>query len=145
MGRGVLHRERRREERCRLRRLAADADREVARGSRTRFSVRSLSAAHDHSASVIIFGIITEQSIGKLFLAGIAPGLLIALFVALTSYLWCAVDPSLGPKGAKSSWRERLASLPELAWMLLVFVVIIGGLMKGFLRPPRPAAWEPSR
>jgi TRAP-type C4-dicarboxylate transport system permease large subunit len=56
-----------------------------------------------------------SQSIGRLFLAGIVPGLMIALFFALTIYLWCAANPSLGPKGAKSRWRQRLASLPELA------------------------------
>ena len=87
------------------------------------------------SVTLIVFGIITEQSIGRLFLAGIVPGLLIAVFFALTIYFWCAINPSLGPKGARSSWKERLASLPELAWVLLVFVVIIGGLMKGFFTP----------
>jgi C4-dicarboxylate transporter DctM subunit len=87
------------------------------------------------SVTLIVFGIITEQSIGKLFLAGIVPGLIIALFFALTIYIWCAINPSLGPKGARSSWKERLASLPELLWVLLVFVLIIGGLMKGFFTP----------
>ena len=87
------------------------------------------------SVTLIVFGIITEQSIGRLFLAGIVPGLIIALFFALTIYIWCAVNPSLGPKGAKSSWKQRLTSLPELVWVLLVFVLIIGGLMKGFFTP----------
>jgi TRAP-type C4-dicarboxylate transport system permease large subunit len=76
-----------------------------------------------------------SQSIGKLFLAGIVPGLMIAAFFALTIYLWCAANPALGPKGEKSSWKERLASLPELVWVLLVFVLIVGGLMKGFFTP----------
>jgi tripartite ATP-independent transporter DctM subunit len=87
------------------------------------------------SVTLIVFGIITEQSIGRLFLAGIVPGLIIALLFALTIYIWCALNPSLGPKGARSSWKERLASLPELLWVLLVFILIIGGLMKGFFTP----------
>jgi len=76
-----------------------------------------------------------SQSIGRLFLAGIVPGLMIAAFFALTIYFWCAANPALGPKGEKSSWRQRLASLPELAWVLLVFVLIVGGLMQGFFTP----------
>jgi len=98
-------------------------------------SVGTLGILIPPSVTLIVFGIITEQSIGKLFLAGIVPGLIIALFFALTIYLWCAANPSLGPKGEKSSWKERLASLPELAWVLLVFVLIVGGLMKGFFTP----------
>jgi tripartite ATP-independent transporter DctM subunit len=59
----------------------------------------------------------------------------IALFFALTILVWCSINPTLGPKGARSGWRERLAALPEVAWVLLVFVLIIGGLMKGFFTP----------
>jgi tripartite ATP-independent transporter DctM subunit len=87
------------------------------------------------SVTLIVFGIITEQSIGRLFLAGILPGLLIAAFFALTIVVWCALNPALGPKGARSSWRQRLAALPEIGWVALVFVLIIGGLMKGFFTP----------
>jgi tripartite ATP-independent transporter DctM subunit len=98
-------------------------------------SVGTLGILIPPSVTLIVFGIITEQSIGRLFLAGIVPGLLIALFFALTILVWCAANPSLGPKGDRSSWRQRLASLPELAWVLLVFVLIVGGLMKGWFTP----------
>jgi tripartite ATP-independent transporter DctM subunit len=98
-------------------------------------SVGTLGILIPPSVTLIVFGIITEQSIGRLFLAGIAPGLLIALFFAITILVWCSINPSLGPKGAKAGWRERFASLPEVVWVLLVFVVIIGGLMKGFFTP----------
>jgi tripartite ATP-independent transporter DctM subunit len=87
------------------------------------------------SVTLIVFGIITEQSIGKLFLAGLLPGLIIAFFFICIIYVWCKIDPNLGPKGEKSSWKERLTSLPELAWVVIIFLLIIGGLMKGFFTP----------
>jgi tripartite ATP-independent transporter DctM subunit len=82
-----------------------------------------------------IFGIITEQSIGKLFLGGIIPGLIIAFFFIVTIYGWCRINPSDGPKGEKSTWKERIKSLPELAWVIIMFLLLIGGMMKGFFTP----------
>jgi C4-dicarboxylate transporter DctM subunit len=87
------------------------------------------------SVTLIVFGVITEQSIGKLFLAGIIPGLLIAFFFIVIIYAWCKIDPALGPKGEKSSWKERWASVPELLWVIIIFLLIIGGLMKGVFTP----------
>ena len=78
------------------------------------------------SVTLIVFGIITEQSIGKLFLAGLLPGLIIAFFFICIIYVWCKIDPNLGPKGEKSSWKERLTSLPELAWVVIIFLLKIG-------------------
>ncbi len=87
------------------------------------------------SVTLIVFGIITEQSIGKLFLAGIIPGLIIAFFFIVIIYGWCKIDPTLGPKGERSTWKERWASLPELLWVIIIFLLIIGGLMKGLFTP----------
>src|SRR5512135_3356440 len=64
------------------------------------------------SVTLIVLGIITEQSIGKLFLAGLVPGLMIAFFFICIIYLWCRMEPTLGPPGERSTWAERLASLP---------------------------------
>jgi tripartite ATP-independent transporter DctM subunit len=87
------------------------------------------------SVTLIVFGIITEQSIGKLFLAGLIPALIIAFFFVLIIFVWCRMNPALGPKGEKSSWKERIASLPEVLWVAIIFLVVIGGLMKGFFSP----------
>jgi tripartite ATP-independent transporter DctM subunit len=87
------------------------------------------------SVTLIVFGIITEQSIGKLFLAGLIPGLIIALFFILIIFGWCKINPSLGPKGQKSPWKERIAALPEVVWVGIIFLLVIGGLMKGFFTP----------
>jgi tripartite ATP-independent transporter DctM subunit len=87
------------------------------------------------SVTLIVFGIITEQSIGKLFLAGIVPGLMIAFFFICIIYGWCKINPALGPKGEKSTWKQRLASLPEVIWVVAIFLLVIGGLMQGFFTP----------
>jgi C4-dicarboxylate transporter, DctM subunit len=87
------------------------------------------------SVFLIIFGIITEQSIGKLFLAGIIPGLAIAAMFVGTIYGWARMNPALAPKGERSSWRERIVSLPEVVIVVAIFVLMIAGLMKGFFTP----------
>jgi tripartite ATP-independent transporter DctM subunit len=87
------------------------------------------------SSVLIIFGVITQQSIGRLFLAGIVPGLIIALLFAVIIYGWCKINPKVGPKGPRFGWSERMKSLPEVIWPLLIFVVVIGGLLKGFFTP----------
>jgi tripartite ATP-independent transporter DctM subunit len=87
------------------------------------------------SVTLIVFGIITEQSIGKLFLAGIIPGLIIAFFFICIIYGWCKINPALGPRGEKSTWKERISSLPEVFWVVLIFVLVVGGLMEGFFTP----------
>ena len=66
------------------------------------------------SGVLIIFGMITEQSIGKLFLAGLVPGLLITVFFIAIIYGWCRMNPSLGPTVERSSWKSRMESLPRV-------------------------------
>lgn len=87
------------------------------------------------SVVLIIYGILTETSIGRLFLAGIIPGLLLAFSFAATLIVWCKWDPKLGPKGDRSSWKERLASLPPVVLVVVIFLVVVGGLMWGYFTP----------
>jgi tripartite ATP-independent transporter DctM subunit len=87
------------------------------------------------SVTLIIFGIISDQSIGRLFLAGICPGLLIAFFFIVIIYGWCKINPALGPKGPKFSWAERFKALPEVIWVVAIFILMIAGILKGFFTP----------
>jgi C4-dicarboxylate transporter DctM subunit len=87
------------------------------------------------SVTLIIFGIVTQQSIGKLFLAGIIPGIMIAFFFTIVIFGWCKINPALGPKSERFSWGERVKTLPEVIWPILIFFVIIIGLMKGVFTP----------
>jgi C4-dicarboxylate transporter DctM subunit len=92
------------------------------------------------SVVLILYGIITEQSIGKLFLAGIIPGLLIAAFFVVIIYAWAKIDPKVAPLSERSTWKARIRSLPEIFWVLLVFIVVVGGIMAGYFTPSEAAA-----
>ena len=98
-------------------------------------SVGTLGVLLPPSVTLIIFGIITDQSIGRLFLGGIFPGLLIAAFFVAIIYGWCKMNPKIGPKGPKSSWSERIKAVPEVGWVVLIFILVIGGILKGFFTP----------
>jgi C4-dicarboxylate transporter, DctM subunit len=87
------------------------------------------------SVAMIIYGIITEQSIGRLFLAGVIPGLLIAFGFFLTILCWCRISPTIGPKGERSDWKARLGSLPSILPILVIFVLVVGTLMAGYFTP----------
>ena len=92
------------------------------------------------SVVLILYGIITEQSIGKLFLAGIIPGLLIASFFVVIIYAWAKIDPKVAPLSERSTWKARIRTLPEIIWVLLVFFLVVGGIMAGFFTPSEAAA-----
>lgn len=87
------------------------------------------------STTLIIYGILTETSIGKLFLAGIIPGLIVAFSFVVTLLGWSYINPALGPKGEKSTWKERFASLPPVLPVGIIFVLVVGGLLVGFFTP----------
>ncbi len=98
-------------------------------------SVGTLGILIPPSIPLIIFGIITEQSIGQLFLAGIIPGLLIALFFIFVIYGWVRINPEIAQRAPRSTWKARIKSSPEFLWVGIIFFVVIGGMMKGFFSP----------
>jgi C4-dicarboxylate transporter, DctM subunit len=92
------------------------------------------------SIGFVIYGIMTEQSIGKLFMAGILPGVLLsALFIAVI-HIQCVRNPKIGPRGPVASWRERFRSLSSTWGMLSLVILVIGGLYFGFFTPTEAAA-----
>ncbi|HBA53641.1 TRAP transporter large permease [Syntrophorhabdus aromaticivorans] len=98
-------------------------------------SVGTLGVLLPPSVTLIVYGIITDQSIGRLFLAGIFPGLLVAFFFICIIYAWCKINPTLGPKGPRSTWGERMKAIPEVAWVILIFILVIAGILQGFFTP----------
>lgn len=92
------------------------------------------------SVIFIVYGIMTEQSIGKLFAAGILPGILLSILFILTIYIRVRIKPVLGPPGPKTSLREKLQSLSGVIEMLLIFGLVMGGLFKGFFTPTEAGA-----
>jgi len=92
------------------------------------------------SVTLIILGILTEQSIGQLFLAGLIPGLIIALFFIGIIYGWARINPAIAPKSERSDWGARMRSLPEVFWVAVIFFIVVGGIMKGFFTPTEAGA-----
>ncbi|MBN2809318.1 MAG: TRAP transporter large permease [Deltaproteobacteria bacterium] len=92
------------------------------------------------SVVFIVYGIMTEQSIGKLFMAGILPGLLIAALFCLAIAYSCHRNPKLGPPGPAKSWPEKIASLKGTAETLLLFSLVMGGLFVGLFTPTEAGA-----
>jgi tripartite ATP-independent transporter DctM subunit len=78
-----------------------------------------------------VYGLITEQDVGKLFIAGVVPGLLAISMYVLTVSLIGAARPGFLPSGPRSSWKERLAALRDVWATLLLFAFVIGGLYGG--------------
>lgn len=87
------------------------------------------------SITLIVFGILTQQSIGKLFMAGIFPGLIMSSFFIFVILGWCKINPSLGPRSTRYSWPERWKSLPDVIWPIVIFLCLIFGLMNGVFTP----------
>ncbi len=92
------------------------------------------------SGTLIVFGIIAEQSIGTLFSAAIIPGLTQMLLYFLVISLLVRWRPQLAPQTAKASWPERRAALLKVADILMLIVTVIGGIVLGFFTPSEAAS-----
>ncbi len=92
------------------------------------------------SVVLIIYGILTEQSIGALFVAGIFPAFLVTLLFIVCIYIRCRMRPEQGPRAEKFSWGERFRALLGLVETIIVFVLVIGGIFLGWFTPTEAAA-----
>ncbi len=92
------------------------------------------------SVVLIIYGILTEQSIGKLFVAGILPAILVTVLFIVTILIWCMLAPSQGPRGDTFPLRAKLRSLLDLGETIAVFALVMGGLILGLFTPTEAAA-----
>jgi len=89
----------------------------------------------------IIYGSVTETSIGKLLIAGIVPGVLAAIALALAIYVWVKIDPSVSPPQQAWSWSERMHSLKYVWPMFVLFAVVVGTIYTGVATPTESAAF----
>jgi C4-dicarboxylate transporter DctM subunit len=92
------------------------------------------------SMAFVVYGLITEQSIGKLFLAGVLPGILLASFFMTTIYILAKWNPLMGPAGRETSWREKLSAFKDIWGVVILFLVVMGGIYGGILTPTEAAA-----
>ena len=87
------------------------------------------------SVILVIYGLMTEQSVGKLFIAGVLPGLLGVLFYLLAVVFVVSRNPALGPAGERTRWRDRLLALKDVWTTLGLFIFVIGGIYLGLFTP----------
>ena len=92
------------------------------------------------SVIFIIYGIATEQSIGKLFAAGILPGIILSLFFCVTVFIWAKLRPEEAPRGRKTTFKEKVLALSGVTETLLLFLLVMGGLFRGFFTPTEAGA-----
>ncbi|MCW0233454.1 MAG: TRAP transporter large permease subunit [Ferrovibrio sp.] len=87
------------------------------------------------SLAFIVYGMITEVSIGKLFMAGVLPGILFAVILVLLITVRAWLNPALAPRGAVSSWRERLDASTGVWPVLALMLLVLGGIYTGIVTP----------
>ena len=108
-------------------------DDELSSGALT--SAGTLAVLIPPSLGFITYGVLTDTSIGGLFLAGVVPGVLLTAMYCIYIYIRCILNPKLGPKAAKVALLERLISLRGTIGLLLIFALVIGGIYGGFFTP----------
>jgi C4-dicarboxylate transporter, DctM subunit len=98
-------------------------------------SVSTIGMILPPSTVLIIYGLQVEQSIGRLFLAGILPALMISFFFMIVIAGWVMLRPEIAPRAEKGTWRERIAAIPDGIIILVIFGIVIGGMITGFFSP----------
>lgn len=98
-------------------------------------SAGSLGILIPPSIAFIVYGYICEVPIGQLFMAGILPGVLLALLLMSTSYILCLRNKTWGPRGMSYSWSDKLRALKGIWWSIALFLVILGGIYMGIFTP----------
>jgi tripartite ATP-independent transporter DctM subunit len=92
------------------------------------------------SIVLVVYGLYTGQSIGKLFFGNVIPSVILTILIAATVFFICYRNPDWGPKGPKSTWRERFQALPEAVDILILFGIIMYALFTGVVTATEAAA-----
>jgi tripartite ATP-independent transporter DctM subunit len=98
-------------------------------------SVSTLGMIMPPCTVLIIYGLQVEQSIGRLFLAGMMPSLMIAVLFMGVIAAWVTARPEIAPRAAKSTWKERFLVIPDALVVGVIFAIVIGGMITGFFSP----------
>ena len=91
------------------------------------------------SVIMVLYGILTETNVADLFIAGIIPGVPLVVFFMATIWLLANFNPSLGPRGPKSSIKEKIAAFRRVWGTLLLFIIVLGGIYTGIFTPTEAA------
>jgi tripartite ATP-independent transporter DctM subunit len=92
------------------------------------------------SLTLVTYALLTQQSVGKLLIAGVIPGLLQAVMYMILVFIRCKIDTTLIPKGSNFTWKERFSSLTRAWGIIFLVVVVMGGIYAGIFTPTEAAA-----
>jgi tripartite ATP-independent transporter DctM subunit len=92
------------------------------------------------SLGFILYGLLCEQSIGKLFMAGFIPGVLEVVFYSITIFILCRMNPRLGPPGPRANIKEKVSSIKRIWGMVCLFLLVLGGIYMGVFTPTEAGA-----
>ncbi|HAR95775.1 MAG TPA: C4-dicarboxylate ABC transporter permease [Deltaproteobacteria bacterium] len=92
------------------------------------------------SIVLVVYGLYTGQSIGKLFFGNVIPSAILTVLIAATVFYICYRHPDWGPAAPKSSWKERFTALPEIIDILILFAIIMYALFTGVVTATEAAA-----
>jgi tripartite ATP-independent transporter DctM subunit len=91
------------------------------------------------SATFVFYAILTEQSVGRLFIAGILPGILLAALFMVTVNIQVRIHPDIAPRGEKATLKERALVIKNVWGMVLLFIIVMGGIYTGVFTPTEAA------
>jgi len=85
------------------------------------------------STPMVIYALFAQVSIGKLFIGGVLPGLLLTALFMVSIYIWAKINPAIGPSGTKISWLERIKSIKSIWPVVILAGIILGGIWGGII------------
>jgi len=88
----------------------------------------------------VFYALLSETSIGKLYIAAVIPGAILTLMYLIQIYIQCRLNPTLGPRARKTTWKQKLFATKDLIALLVVFVLIMGGIWAGIFTPTEAGA-----
>jgi tripartite ATP-independent transporter DctM subunit len=92
------------------------------------------------STVLIVYGVLVEESIGKLFVAGLVPGVILSLFFIAVVGILCFRNPQLGPSGTATTWAAKIKATGGIIEAVILFLLVIGGLFLGWFSPTQAGA-----
>jgi tripartite ATP-independent transporter DctM subunit len=92
------------------------------------------------SVGFIFYGILTRQSIGRLFMAGILPGVFQVTVYIVLIYILCLTNTKMGPAGLKTTFKQKIISFKNTWPVIFLFMLVLGGIYMGFFTPSESAA-----
>jgi C4-dicarboxylate transporter, DctM subunit len=91
------------------------------------------------SNPMVIYAVFSDVSVGKLFMSGFIPGILMTLLFVATILIWTKLKPSAGPTGSRSTWKDRIVSIKDVWPVVILVVIVMGGIWGGIITPMEAA------